>query len=228
MLPQDLQELSLDTPVELFELSGFNLNVPEETVYFCNYYNVMLYGNYYEPVACEATGYEVNGEGAIAQPEIVVSNIARTITNWLSLVKYNAGYRLLGTRVTKRVSMSQYLDNMPLSGSAIREISEPEIFYIEQRAEETYKAVKFKLGSPLDVEGMHLPGRMVLRQCSAIYRNADSGCPYVGNKMYDLENNLTTDSNNDRCSKTPGGCKARFGENVILPYLGFVGLATYS
>jgi len=221
----NLISLNPDSPIELFEFSNYNLNAPTDTLYICNYSGVSFNGQSYLAIGCESEEFDLIGQGPIPTPQLTISNIGRVVSNWLYQCKTATNYRLEGTSVKRRVTQRQFLDDGTNPSASIKELPQ-QIYLIEQVVEETYLAVKFRLGSPFDVDGVTLPARPLLRSCSWIYRSNE--CSYVGTQGYDLNNNATSDPTQDQCAKSLAACTIRFGSLVDLPFGGAPGLNTYS
>ena len=222
MIP-NLLSLNPDSPIELFEISGWNLITPSDTLYICNFRNVVFESREYLSIGCEGEGFDLIGQGAIPQPQLTVSNIGRVISELLYNCKVNPNYRLEGSTVLRRATQKQFLDGEENENAAIKELPRQQ-YIIEQMQEETYLAVKFRLGSPFDVEGVTLPARPLLRTCSWRYRSAE--CGYLG-QGYDLNNQPTSNPTLDQCAKSLTACQRRFGEFADLPFGGAPGLNTY-
>lgn len=80
--------------------------------------------------------------------------------------------------------------------------------------------VQFALQSALDLDGVLIPARQIIRNvCTWQYRG--DGCFYNGGPVADENDNPTTDPNKDRCSRRLSGCKKRFGNNGVLPFGSF-------
>ena len=220
----NLLSLNPDSPIELFEVSKFNLTDPSETLYICNYTGVSFEGQRYAAIGCESEGWDLVGQGPIPTPQLTVSNIGRVVSTWLAECKTNPSYRLEGTTVKRRITQRQFLDGSENEDAAIKELPQ-QIFVIEQMVSETYIAVQFRLGSSFDVEGVTLPARPLLRSCSWRYRSAE--CGYLG-PGYTINNAFTFNPAIDQCAKTLTACEIRFGTAVDLPFGGAPGLNTYS
>ena len=97
-----------------------------------------------------------------------------------------------------------------------------EEWYISQKTTENAQVVEFELASPIDLEGVMIPGRPIQANlCWWRYRG--EGCGYAGGPVADANDNPTTILANDRCSHRPSGCKLRWGSNAELPFGGFPG-----
>ena len=73
---------------------------------------------------------------------------------------------------------------------------------------EDWVNIKVGMENPLMEQFPHR--KMAPLYCQAIFKNANSGCPYTG-----------TDTT---CDKTLDACKAKFGATNDLPFLGFPGI----
>ncbi len=226
MLPGNLWSLTPNTFIELFEISNYNLDDPEETFRFCNYTGVSYRltpesePHEYPAIGCESEGYELVGQGPIPQPKVTISNVGRVVSDWLYLLKYDPRHRLEGATVTRRLTQAPFLEGGEEYLSAVRELA-PAIFLIEQLAQESYKACQFILASPFDLEGVTLPNRPALRTCPFAYRG--SYCGYTGVGAFTRANQVTTDPRQDICAKTIAACELRFPTGN-LRFGGFPGL----
>lgn len=216
-----IESLEQDTKIELFIIDQFNLRNPYEAFYFCNYSGITFEGNEYQGIGCEADGYDLIGQGSIANPNLAISNVGGIVSNLIDKLITTSGYRLEGARVTRINTSRKFLDGQSNAGDSIRQ-NQPDIYFIEQLVERTYNAVKFRLATPWDIEGETLPSRIALRSCGAVYRSPE--CSYLGSDMYTITNDRTLDPDKDVCSKTLRACKLRFGNSAVLPFSGYPGL----
>lgn len=97
-----------------------------------------------------------------------------------------------------------------------------DIWYISQKTTENAQVVEFELASPVDLEGVMIPGRQIQPNLCA-WRYRGEGCGYAGGPVADANDNPTSILANDRCSKRTSGCKLRWGSNAELPFGGFPG-----
>lgn len=219
----ELSSLSLDAPIELFEISDFNLRSPAETIYIANYVGVNFEGVTYAAIGCEGSEFDIVGKGSPPQPKLTISNVGRFASDLLYRLTNLAGYRLEGATVTRRLTEKRFLDGQSEANAAVRE-QQPQVYEVEQLESESSTYVALKLSLP-GLEGETLPSRPALRSCTWIYRSAD--CGYASDKMFDVNNQPTLDTSKDVCSKTLTSCAIRFGENVDLNFGGIPGLQTY-
>lgn len=221
---ENILTLSPDTPIELFEVSGYNLSNLNETLRICNYLNVSFSGQSYQAIGCESEGFDLIGQGSVPTPSLTVSNVNGVVSNWLYQCKTLPNYRIEGSTVKRRITQKQFLDGEPNQNASIKEFPQ-QIYVIEQVAKETYLAVEFRLGSPFDVDTLTLPSRHLVRSCTWRYRSPE--CGYMG-AGYTINNQPTTNPALDVCAKTLLACETRFGVWNDLPFGGAPGLNTYS
>ncbi|PCK05046.1 MAG: phage minor tail protein L [Alteromonadaceae bacterium] len=189
---------------------------------------VLFDGQPYAPLPCELTGLIKSSAGAIPSPSFKVSNIAgQFVTAALGLDN------LVGATITLIRTFDRFLD----TGENPDPLAKfpDEIFIIDQMSSMDKVQIVWQLAAFNDRRGTKLPRRNILRNaCTHRYRRHSSvsgefdykkvTCPYTETESYDLQNQLTTPSD-DRCSKNLAACKVRFGENASLPFRGFPGVA---
>ena len=230
MIIANLQSLTPNTLIELFEVSEFNLNNLTETFRFCNYSGVSYRLSptatpfEYAAIECESEGFEVIGQGPIPQPKITLSNLGRVVTDLMFRMKYDSTCRLEGSKVTRRLTQQQFLEvgEFPLAPARELPVSE---WLIEQLEEESNRAVRFLLSSPFDVENATLPNRPALRSCPFRYRDPNT-CMYTGTAMFDRRNLPTGDPQMDVCNKTVDACELRF-TGTLIRHGGYPGLGGF-
>lgn len=112
-----------------------------------------------------------------------------------------------------------------------------ELYVINRKTSADDVFAEFELKSPVDMEGVQLPLRIVRKRwCDAKYRVPDGnggfiyfpvedgGCPFKGGAYFDVNGNPTT-ADKDRCSKeVETGCVKRFGKNQALPFSALPGV----
>lgn len=126
----------------------------------------------YEPLPIAADGFEKTTKGQIPQPTLTVANIFGTFTEALGDLD-----DLVGARVTRRRTLAKYLGGMPQQN--LNAEFPPDKFFIERKTAETNQFITFQLASPLDLEGLQLPKRIITQNhCLWEYRGAE--CGYAG------------------------------------------------
>jgi lambda family phage minor tail protein L len=210
----DLQKLSLDAEIYLFSLSGFNPLSPFESFNFSNCLGVTFNGVPYVAIAAQITGLSYTSEGSLPRPKLEVADPDGIITS----IAYLYG-GLEGATLEIKSTLKRYLDNGATPDPTALRITDS--YQISQKIREVPgTGIEYELSSSIDVTEEYLPGRLAVNKCTAIYRNADTGCPYADPRMFNLNNRPTLNERADRCSKTIQGCEARFGKNAVLPWNG--------
>jgi lambda family phage minor tail protein L len=217
----DLTALDQDAPIELIEISEWNLADETETIYLCAIPGVSFDGQSYDPIAMSTRGFDLIGQGTPPAPEVMVSNFGQIVAAWLYQCKQE-GYRLEGCKVKRRVTQKRYLDGQPSAGASQKE--DPfHVFFLEQ-VSENKRECGFGLVDPFNRQGETLPSRYCGRGCPWEYRKEE--CGYTGSAMFDIFGNPTLDKKKDRCAKTVEACTVRH-PNADLPHGGFPGLQTF-
>lgn len=237
----DLEQFDVDEVVELFTLDATAIGgeVYRFTSKPVEGSNPVFDGQTYVALPFESSGWEWSGDGPLPEPTLrfalaLEEDDLATLSAVLLSIVY-ATDDLLGAKVTRVLTLRKYLDDGadpdPQANLGA------EVFYVEQKSEQTRDGITFKLRASLDVEGVVLPRRQCLNRCAHIYRIADgqggfdytlATCPYVGAAMFDLEGAAVTDPAEDRCGKLLKHCKARFGASATLPFQGFPGVGRIS
>jgi lambda family phage minor tail protein L len=214
--PYDL--LFVDDPIELFEISEYNLDRLSETIYICPIEGgVMFDGRIYEGLALQSEGYDLVGQGTPPSPKLVVSNLGLIVSEFLHVAKQK-GFRLEGCRVKRRTTYKRFLDGEVDSNATLKE--RPVHDYVLEQASENYRQCEFVLVDILTRQGESIPNRLVTRGCTAVYRGPL--CGYTGDAMFTKQRQPTQDKSLDRCDHTVAGCKLRFSGD--LRHHGFPGV----
>lgn len=98
---------------------------------------------------------------------------------------------------------------------------------IEQKTLETHEVVEFELSSVFDLMGVQLPYRQIIKNtCPWKYRGPE--CGYTG-PYFDKNNQQTTMSGADYCTKRYDSCNARrnYFANGVIHFGGFIGATRY-
>jgi lambda family phage minor tail protein L len=174
----------------------------------------------------DASGFAMTTRGAIPQPTIVISNLFGAGN--LLLAEYQG---LIGATLIRILTLRRFLDDG--STPDVNAWITRDEFVVAQKTSHNALAIVFKLASRMDLEGVQLPRRQILRDvCSHAYRfwNPIIGdfdyslatCPYTGGGCFGVDN-APTDQMHDVCQRTLQACKLRFGE-ATLPARFFPGV----
>jgi lambda family phage minor tail protein L len=223
------QSLAPDALVCLFTLDATNLGagVLRFTNMTDNGAKVSFGGNEYEPIPFETSGWEITSKGSLPRPSLSLSMNSVVVS---SLIRnYDDG---IGAWVYRIRTFARFLDgHAQPDGNAHFPI---DIYRVERKVDETKGYIKWELASVLDLEGVQIPRRQILRDvCTHIYRRWNGSsfdysaatCPYVGANKFTHLGEATTNGAEDVCGKRLSDCKLRFGENGELPTRAFPGVA---
>lgn len=223
LITAEIQKLSSSAIVELFEVDMTSLG---GTTYYFHAgtngltANVIWNGVEYTRFPIESEGFDFSGNGPLPRPTLRVSNLNGTITALI------LGYKdLVGAKVTRRRTLAKFLDAVNFPGGVNPEADptagfEPDIYYIDRKANENKNMIEFELASNIDLEGVRIPFRQIIQNvCPWGYRSAE--CSYTGLNYFDKNDNAVVSAGDDVCGKRLSSCKARFGANSQLPYGAF-------
>lgn len=196
------------------------------------YSEVRFGGEVYTPIPLMAKGFEKSAKGALARPRLQISNVTNLVTQLLR--DYGD---LKGVRLTRIRTFAQYLDAPDGISPDTGQTLPVEEYIISRKAQHNKVFVEFELRAAIDIEGVVIPKRVLLRNCMArariwnaatetfTYDTSDMACPYDGTFYFDKMNAFTADPAQEGFSKTIDCCKIRFGERAVLPFMGFPGAA---
>jgi lambda family phage minor tail protein L len=228
-IARDNQGLEPGVLVTLFQIDFSPLGVIQ-TFCFTSHGECAFQGIAYQALDVETEGWEYNGQGIIPQPKIRISNVTRLFSG--SVLAYND---CIGAKVTRIRTYEKYLDGQPDADPSA--FFAPDMYVVEQKTAHDRTMIEWTMSSSMDQQGRMVPGRQVIRDiCMWRYRvwspqlndfdYSNASCPYVGAAMYDQKGDGVVDPVKDDCShRINTGCKKRFGENAVLPFGGFPGVA---
>lgn len=223
LIVSELQKLAPSAVIELFQLDTTAFG---GSIYYFHAgtnglrQNITWQGQEYVAYPIQVSGFEFSAGGQIPRPVMQVSNVTGAITTLV--LAYDD---LLGAKVTRKRTMSKYLDAVNFTGG-VNPDADPDaefnddIYYVERKASETAEAVSFELSASFDVQGVKLPRRQIIQNiCPWKYRSAE--CSYAGTNYFDKNDNPVGSLSADICGKKLSSCEVRFGTNAELPYGGF-------
>ncbi|MGD1323507.1 phage minor tail protein L [Pandoraea pnomenusa] len=220
----DIQRLEPGALVELFELDATEQH--GDVLRFHGHTQVgpiWWQGSEFSPWPIEVEGFARTGDAQQPTPTLTVGNIDGSITAMCLYLD-----DMVGAKLTRMRTLGQYLDaaNFP-DGNPTADPDEqlaPELWYINQKTEETNESVTFELASALDFNGEQLPRRQIVANvCIWLTIGGYRGpyCGYTGAAYFDKNDNPVADPSLDKCGGRVSSCNCRFGENNELPYGGF-------
>ncbi|WP_322105847.1 phage minor tail protein L [Paraburkholderia sp. J41] len=217
----DVQQLEPGKRIELFEVDSTTIG--GDLLRLHNHLqsgSIWWQGNEYKPWPVEASGFERTGDAQQPSPTVRVGNIDGVIgAMCLALGD------LVGSAVRRRRTFAKYLDavNFPNGNPTAdpTEESAPELWYIEQKSDDTYPTIEFTLSSALDLNGQQLPSQQIIANvCIWLIKGGYRGpyCGYTGTAYFDLNDQPVDDPAKDKCAGRIASCKCRFGANNPLAY----------
>jgi lambda family phage minor tail protein L len=222
-ITSEIQKLAPSAIIELFQLDATSFG---GDIYYFHAgtngltQNITWQGQEYVAYPIQIEGFEFTAGGQIPRPKMRVSNVTGIIT--VLVLAYDD---LLGAKVTRKRTMSKYLDAVNFTGG-VNPDADPDaefpddIYFIEHKVNENKYMVEFELSASFDVQGVKLPRRQIIQNiCPWKYRGAE--CGYTGTNYFDSNDVAVGSSSLDVCGKRLSSCEARFGTNAELPYGGF-------
>ena len=183
--------------LEFFVIYYDYINYPDEKLYIHGGTNgidgsVYWQGEEYAPFPIQSSGFESKGDGTLPRPKLMVSNQDFFVSNLIR--RYN---NLIGAKVIRKRTFVKFLDDKNFSPTAAKPNGanpygsadataglEDQVFFILRRSSENKAIVEFELSSPLELENVNFPRRIVMsRYCSFHYRG--NGCRYDGSPKAD-------------------------------------------
>lgn len=228
-----LPEADQAAPSEFIELYSINLtklNGGEELIF--NFTDslypagsaIVFNSVAYLPLPCTGSGFDVSSSGALPNPSLTISNVNSIFTPYLQ--QFN---NCEGALITYTKTHRAYLDGQEKADPT--RIYPFDVYQIERCSQHNYQMIKFELSSLFDLQNKNLPGMIVNGNCQHVYRKYVDGafvagtCPWAGTTYFDGNDNPCA-IQNDSCSHLESGCGARFGNNNVLPMLGFPAIQT--
>jgi len=224
-IAEEIQKLSADTIVELYEIDATALG---DQIYRLhsgtNELNgdLVWQGNTYSAFPVEAEGFELSTDGKMPRPKLRVANVTGLFTGLLKSFD-----DFIGVKVARKRTFVKYLDAVNFIGGVnptadVNVYFPDDVYYIDRKSAENRVLIEFELASVLDLNGVKLPRRQIIQNtCQWIYKSGE--CGYTGTNYFDIYDQATIQEN-DVCGKRLSSCKLRFGDNAVLPYGAFVGV----
>lgn len=222
----DLEALEQGATISLWQIDLTTLSGKNEWFYFCNQLNekkdpfIIWNGKKYNSLPVDINGVSRSSTGVSGRPTLSIGNIDGLFTG---LISQFGG--LIGADVVRFVVPVNSLDSDNfIDGNTEADASE----YLAQRfivqsSKESPTVGQLELSWITELENVIAPTKqMFANVCAWQYRSIE--CGYKGGAVADSNDIATNDIAQDDCSKSLLGCKARWGENAVLPALMFVGI----
>ena len=209
----DIQKLEPGNQIRLFELDATRLDGNLWRFHgHAQEGDIIWQGQLYSPIQITAKGFDIRGDGRPASPTLQVANELSGVRGAISAICLQ--FRdLAGARVKVIETFRHFLDaaNFPEGNPNASPQSKINLWYIEQKTEETRASVTFSLSSPTDMEGQMLPSQQITKLCRWACRGGyrQEACAYTGAAMFDKKNQPTANPALDRCGGWWSSCKIR-------------------
>lgn len=187
-----LTDLLPDTIIELYEI-----DIGEEDGIYrfhsgtISNRDLKFDGQTYLSLPVEASGFESRSDGQLARPRVVFANPDGIISDAIKRRGDLVGKHFYRKRVyLKFIDNENFDDNKnPFSTPDPENRFEDDFFIFNRKVNENKVFVEFELVSPLEVENIKLPGRlMIANYCPWVYRGI--GCKYGSRSDYKNQNVL--------------------------------------
>lgn len=217
---KEVMQLSPSTIISLYEIDVTDLLIDNQFIFDENsvsesetklrFHNTNTFvvqkksiiwrGKEYIAAPIRITGFESTLQGALPKPVMGISVSDQSVGAFSVLKSYLSKLDdLVGAKVTRYKTFAKFLDQVNFNYHTPPQGFDPditaefprEVYYIERKSTENKFTLEFELASNLDVEGVRLPRRIVLKdRCPWSYRGA--GC------CYDFPTELSADEHGDR------------------------------
>ena len=129
-------------------------------------------GDTYDRYPVECAGFELSGEGALARPQIRISNVLSLFTTLMATVNsFNFGNDLVGSKFTRIQTMVEFIDatnfanNLNPFGTPDTSKELPKrIFVLNKKNLETREIVEYEMVAAVDLPNVDLPRRIATKK----------------------------------------------------------------
>ncbi|WP_353188548.1 phage minor tail protein L [Pseudomonas sp.] len=209
----DIQKLEPGNQIRLFELDATRLGANLWRFHgHAQEGDIVWQGQLYSPLQITAKGFDIRGDGRPAAPTLQIANELDGVRGAIAALCLQ--FRdLAGAKFTVIETFRHYLDaaNFPDGNPTASNQSRKNIWYIEQKTEETLDSLTFSMSSPTDMEGQMLPSQQITKLCRWACRGGYRGeaCAYTGAAMFTKKNEPTDNPAIDQCGGWWSSCKLR-------------------
>lgn len=209
----DIQKLEPGNQIRLFELDATRLGANLWRFHgHAQEGDIVWQGQLYSPLQITAKGFDIRGDGRPAAPTLQIANELGGVRGAIAALCLQ--YRdLAGAKFTVIETFRHYLDaaNFADGNPTASNQSRKNIWYIEQKTEETFDSLTFSMSSPTDMEGQMLPSQQITKLCRWACRGGYRGeaCAYTGAAMFTKKNEPTDNPALDQCGGWWSSCRLR-------------------
>lgn len=209
----DIQKLEPGNQIRLFELDATRLGANLWRFHgHAQEGDIIWQGQLYSPLQITAKGFDIRGDGRPASPTLQIANELGGVRGAITALCLQ--FRdLAGAKFKVIETFRHYLDaaNFPDGNPTASNQSMTNLWYIEQKTEESFDSVTFSMSSPTDMEGQMLPAQQITKLCRWACRGGYRGeaCAYTGTAMFTKKNEPTDNPALDQCGGWWSSCKLR-------------------
>lgn len=202
----DIQKGSVQGFITLYELDARKLGGEIYRFHGHNDGIIRWQGNDFTPIAITTDGLEMRSDGKASTPSLTIQNDIGGVPQALRFLclRFND---FAGAKLKVIHTLAQYLDRPEQN---YRE----NIWYIEQKTNETNATTTFELSNPVDFEGLKIPVRNITNYChwAVCGRFRREECGYIGTARFTIDGKPTTNPSLDGCGGRLSDCKLRGNE----------------
>lgn len=237
-IASDVQKLVVEGKIRLYRLDlsnyvhGLVFHFHGHTNFYKQYEEsaasltsqIIWQGQVYDPMPITVSGLERRTDGKASAPDMQVGNYLNGVQGGMTALclQYND---LANGKLTVIDTFVKYLDaaNFTIGNPSASNDCVEQIWFVEQKTNETSQSLTFSLSNPIDFEGQGLPSRMITKHCDWAFKGRYRGeeCGYLGTAYFTEKDEPTDDQTLDICSGSTYGCECRFGKGNPLPHGGF-------
>ena len=129
-------------------------------------------GDTYDRYPVECAGFELSGQGAIARPQMRISNILSLFTTLMATVNsFNFGNDLVGAKFTRIQTMLEFIDAVNFANN-LNPFGTPDtskelpkrIYVLNKKNLETREIVEYEMVAAIDLPNVELPTRIATKK----------------------------------------------------------------
>ncbi len=134
--------------------------------------SIIWSGDTYDRYPVECAGFELSGEGAIARPQMRISNVLSLFTSLMATVNsFNFGNDLVGSKFTRIQTMVEFIDADNFAND-LNPFGTPDtskelpkrIYILNKKNLETREIVEYEMVAAVDLPNVDLPRRIATKK----------------------------------------------------------------
>lgn len=205
-----VEQLSVQGFITLYELDARTLGGDIYRFHGHKDGAITFLGQTYKPIAIEADGLEMRGDGKASTPTLTIHNDINGVPQALRLLclRFND---FAGAKLKVIHTLAEYLNSADEQNYRIQH------WFVEQKKSENNHTTVFELSNPVDFEGRKIPVRQITSYCHwavcGRYRGVE--CGYKASQRFTADGKPTDNPELDRCGGRLSDCKIRSNEGAF-------------